>query len=775
MSDKAKTNSWVVYCQDLARLRLELERVEQDHKFRKSGGKILYIVDADVVSFYANPVDNEKYIHVFREDKHNLRSVAYLMADFLFFDGRKIFTDNSPLYILPPHLDEVLYNVEVSSKKTVQKAQKAVRQVPFVQNLLDRCAEDLEKTGSISDKSIDSLVSHVPDLMDVMHGGICSELERFSRLGSENCLVNSLSSTEIPYFDSDELAIASKQWIDIFHQEVLDDRPEANIHRDAQVLAWLDAANKVLREDAPQLRVHLLTGAESAFRVFNIYRKNETDIQAQKEYLLRHPRQFISLMFASMQDSESVNIINFIELLDRFFYPLRHLFPSDPEFFHVLEIIQNNKNRPTGLMDLLDRSKEKEKNALVQDIMSRWMDILNAACIRCGVTEHSDDQKELVRRLVKFLLREDIDKILKLRIEETISHLESAYSSIGFMAALSELKQNIKDVSNFYDSYIRAGSKKDVHSSGRAPIALRFDDTQQKIFGDYHNQIRLAMNNGEVTKLRKGWSLLTPYMLNLTHAMISAEANKWDICRDYCLQAYHDARRDLLEFPHEAAYFLAVACRHHYRGMDDFRDAFKWLDQAKIHWQEAHPNEQDKRLDVEYLALMNVIHNRNAYLENNEIFWNFPDMQDITYVWNSLWDLFQQDDVRSILVRGSQAQSWERRMYRQIILNLCSIYLHHQHVKSLDNHISTEYIDKLNNLFIEYYKTIEKDGESYYSRFIKIAWEWQFNSKQEKYLVVQCLSDYLDKIKQSKIPLLSYEQRKFDFFLARLRELTPES
>ncbi len=731
-------------------------------------------MDTNVITLYANPIEKEKYVHVFRDDKEKLGAVAFRVGNYLFWADAST-ANLDPLYIQTPHAAELLNNLDAIHSKIQQKIGQAQQQIGDVRDLL------AQFSGKEANKEkVSRIIRQAPELMALLYDGELpglSELQRLARLGKEGRLVNAETSAKLPCLDAESLAQETKSWflrLSLFNPK----RKKHLLMTDAQVMAWLIDANAELRENTtdPPHRVHLLTGDDSMMRAYDAHRDTIKNPTLRREHLLRHPRQFIPFVLPESQKGNRSVLDNLIHLLDRLFNPFKLLFPELDSYYDALSIVQRAPGDfPSQLIRLLELWDKQQRETLVKEITTQWAEILKAAAPVYQPREvFPVAEAEIAQQVAELLMREDVDRLLRQRVEDVYSHIQGAYSSLGFLGLVMNDKEDT-GFSGILRKFLKGRKKGDTSIGGRVAIELRFEGSSRKHFENYHAQVRKALRRDPVTFLRNFWDKMSPYMLNLTHAMISAEVSEWELCREYCRQAYEDANLKQGEQPHEAAYFLAVAIRHSCRSQEDAEEALRWLEKARSYWEQAHPGESDWRLETERLALSTMIINHNAFCGTPEERWFLPEAATLVQVWNGFWDLLKQQSIKSIPQRIKDSvfvAAWERRFYRQVVVNLSSIYLHLRHVENGGITVTPEESDELYKLFTHYYPEIEKDDESYFTRFIKIACDWEHAPNKKKIDFVKRLTEHLAKIGKERTKLLSYEQAKFTFYLDSIQKKT---
>lgn len=99
-----------LYRDDAKRLRSAMQTNLDDSKFAKDGGRIVYIVDANIVLLFIRPTKNIHHLGPFQRwlEEPVLVTNATLMAEFV-FSGR-LPGQRDPIYMSKPHFEEVIYN-----------------------------------------------------------------------------------------------------------------------------------------------------------------------------------------------------------------------------------------------------------------------------------------------------------------------------------------------------------------------------------------------------------------------------------------------------------------------------------------------------------------------------------------------------------------------------------------------------------------------------------------------------------------------------------------
>lgn len=97
----------------------------------------------------------------------------------------------------------------------------------------------------------------------------------------------------------------------------------------------------------------------------------------------------------------------------------------------------------------------------------------------------------------------------------------------------------------------------------------------------------------------------------------------------------------------------------------------------------------------------------------------------------------------------------------------------HRYAQDVGVIISEEVAHKLHTLFTTFYDVIYKDGESYFTKFVRLLHNWHYADAISKPSCVRLLEEHVQEVKLSKISLRTFEGKKFDFYLKIARGEDP--
>lgn len=129
--------------QDTARVLLHVMRRMVDEEFKQHDGKIIYLIDSDIVALYANPQRRHHYTDAFLPESEDAAALAWTVAEYIFTTRRLGIT-----CMAPPHRYETLSNLEAVMHKAGKEAKSVTRNelLTFLDKLATHTATSPERT-----------------------------------------------------------------------------------------------------------------------------------------------------------------------------------------------------------------------------------------------------------------------------------------------------------------------------------------------------------------------------------------------------------------------------------------------------------------------------------------------------------------------------------------------------------------------------------------------------------------------------------------------------
>lgn len=175
------------YFQRAAALRLAIETNMRDFEFGQSGGRIVYLMDANVVRFFLDPVKERWQLEVFGTGNHDYASgTALVTAEFLF--GRGLAGQGDlPALISPAHGIEVQAIAYALARTAKHDMQVTSELTPTLREGLQRLV-DGTRSGQITlEEAAERLPEMVPDAAAQLLQGVLPA-NQLRRLHEEDLL-----------------------------------------------------------------------------------------------------------------------------------------------------------------------------------------------------------------------------------------------------------------------------------------------------------------------------------------------------------------------------------------------------------------------------------------------------------------------------------------------------------------------------------------------------------------------------------------------------------
>jgi hypothetical protein len=324
-----------------ARRLVEEGRAIADHfEFERNGGKLFWVVDTDVVTFYLDPRAKSRYADIFRrrepvqsgQAEKGLVALAAVLAEFIFsdrFHGAKIEAElgghsAGQKMLLDPHTEE-LHEVLAAIGR------EAMRSAPVAVGLLDGTLQKELKAlidAYLTDKAtsptefIDHVKAFIGNKLDlILPSGKLEQLKRGRDLLKNQRAVYEADCAGLhEYLSSDEATEAIDSLADRWHELIRELSPmdkggesprglgrlgkghvkgaerhgnlDLREHRDARVLAKLEYLNsRSTTPDSPKQRFIFISGHGFLLRVVREHRRFARDLAASVHIL--HPSIFL--------------------------------------------------------------------------------------------------------------------------------------------------------------------------------------------------------------------------------------------------------------------------------------------------------------------------------------------------------------------------------------------------------------------------------------------------------------------------------------------------
>lgn len=187
MSDPDAGRYALQYFREAATLRLCLEYNQDDFLFSQAGGRIVYLVDANIVRFFIDPEGESQHAVAFqaRENRDYADATALITAEFLFSRGLAG-QSRSPVLIAPSHGEEVEGIVQAirAAMPNAPPNEQRLAQDKIAQ--LRALTQDVDRGFKTRTDAVRELREAVPELASLLLGSDWSMTAQLSRLYQED-------------------------------------------------------------------------------------------------------------------------------------------------------------------------------------------------------------------------------------------------------------------------------------------------------------------------------------------------------------------------------------------------------------------------------------------------------------------------------------------------------------------------------------------------------------------------------------------------------------
>src|SRR5262245_3501715 len=309
------------YFQEVVELRLCLQWNADDYEFAQKGGRIVYLMDANIVVFFMNPVLEAHHVDAFDSGEPGRHAVATALvtAEFLFSRGLNG-QDGYPALIAASHAEELGHIVGA-----MRPAAGASLAKPHI--LAEKTREDLKvlieqvRHGKIPrDDAVKRLRRLVPEFATELLESGYQEANQFLRLYQEDLIrplaVHSEATKDI--LDVRQSGVAEvEKWTGIILPErmrTLEARANRSVReggqrspqrpkhserkrarRDAEALVQTMRLDEAAREARQPTRYVLVTADRALFDAYAKWFWHDGN-QKQMRFVLRHPLQYVPML-----------------------------------------------------------------------------------------------------------------------------------------------------------------------------------------------------------------------------------------------------------------------------------------------------------------------------------------------------------------------------------------------------------------------------------------------------------------------------------------------
>jgi hypothetical protein len=577
------------YLQDSADLRVAIQYNLDDSEFAKRGGRIVYLMDANVARLFLSPASEERYVAPFAADSgDHLVGTAVVTAEFLFsrqLPGQQ----GAPALIAPGHGDDLGAIVDALRNAT----ETITPEKPTDYTLSDNQRTELrELIAGVRDGTQDRRIAYrmlryrLPGL--TTHLGMFDLANQLYRLYNEDLLrplaIHPYATAEV--LDPDLAEVNS--WTERLHIERLRTDKQtgrgevAGSHarfirrqkdnRDATAIVQAQTLNRHAEKEPNRRRYVLVTGDKVIQRTYATwFWSAENPDQDYQRYLLRHPIQYIPILnVADMPNRVSATLIDAIrEALDTLLTNIRRIdnrYPYTLSYYSARLFekrdVQAADNEPVSLFFGIN-PYQADWPAL-QKVINAWRRgfrdsmLQNAALLGRRAQAEFGPLAELLDR--------DTDLNLAILTEQrkVLLKVEAAHLAMGTQLNLQSLP--------------RIGERA-TQGPGRAPFAIRVE-FKDIVGGSKSVELRdvldlLVRDRTELARISRRLQKPRDHMAMFFGACVAFRCALWTAAKQHVRRAlgFLPPGAEMEELRHEMRHLLAVAIRFSITNASEFAEA----------------------------------------------------------------------------------------------------------------------------------------------------------------------------------------------------------
>jgi hypothetical protein len=457
-------------------LRRAIHQNARDSRTDEQGDKICYFVDANIVRWYLNPLENFNLVApLMRPDDpercevvefaSNVIAAHYVFSKFLV--GAREFAP----FLTPFHADELHESLE---REIILFREQAKQEV--VTPMLRRAADDLvSRLASFkqlrSMPALSALFEAFTNVLKHAYGSISFRRSRTRRLFLDRRVVR---ASEYDDFNLDQSYLEPsklKAWEDLLIQCGKSAHETLKLSRDASSLCLLERLNHDAATDNRRIRFVMISADSSLHDAVDTWRHSENLIEITQFDFLRHPRQYIPIInLNSMRADAEQTIKGFSELMNSV-DDISFSVYSDSNGASAASAREAPSHFPErlgrGIREWVPEEELRNLAPKVDMVSVRWTYALETSVLMNTelVLGIADDY---VAERIKPLAEGEIDDVLQQQILDDIHQIASGH--IDF-AARGQLAAQLKSIRR---SRTDGMSARSISRHARSPALVRF-------------------------------------------------------------------------------------------------------------------------------------------------------------------------------------------------------------------------------------------------------------------------------------------------------------
>jgi len=667
------------YFQEAIGLRLCMQWNADDSEFVSKGGRIVYLMDANVLVFFMNPFRETRLVNAFELSGGAAKQAvgtAVITAEFLF--SRNLAGQcGYPALIAPSHADELAELLDRMRHRVATPTSAEKPLTDGIRRQLEELIQRVRRDDIPRDSAVKQLRGLVPDIAPELLESEFQEANQFLRLYRDDLIrplaVHPEATSDVLDIGHSDAATVN-EWTDMILQErmratkareqfratergrhgsppsVASEKRRAR--RDAEALIQtirLDAA----AQQARQATRYVLVSADRALydAYANWFWRDNKGEQTQTRFVLRQLLQYLPMLnLVDMPNGiESADIfVRARDALDTLLAPLRsvdpHRYPESLSIHRILaRITADDAKLQEAMKGFYGQNPFEFKVGsapLLEQVRRDWEEgfrisvVLNADLMRRRARSEFDALASLLRENVdlRTAMLEDQQKIL--------SQLEAAHLAVNTRVSVARLMANI--------------DRTDGVAPARGVLAIRA--VFPRIVGDMPleavlDELASGKNDNLALRVEVALQRALDHEALFFAACVAHRGSRWHTALHYAQRALallesglaSESRGASEAERHEIGYLAASATRYALPSVEAIRRAISLLDQGRAFARRHKDKFGLARAICEFSSLVLVLIYRSQLLGGNPDALDPTDVDDLRRVHDQL------EEVRSML------------------------------------------------------------------------------------------------------------------------------
>jgi len=302
-----------LYLDDAKRLRSAMQTNLDDSRFVKDGGRIVYMVDANIVLLFIRPTKNIHHLGPFQRwlEEPVLVTNGTLMAEFIF--SGQLPGQSGQIYMSKPHFEEVIYNTQKIEDEVIKNV-AATSPFPATSFDVGQLTELLKDSSAAPERKVEAITRQLPPEIRrlVEQEGEWGAGVQIKRLFQQPQLVRRVDAAEWFHSEFDPDPTKIQEWYKRLapfrmngpastrtgkassHDQGRVSASVIKLVNDASTLAMLELLSRSIPEQAEKTRFLLITADGSIRRAVEAFVKSPPG--RDLEDFTRHVREFSPLL-----------------------------------------------------------------------------------------------------------------------------------------------------------------------------------------------------------------------------------------------------------------------------------------------------------------------------------------------------------------------------------------------------------------------------------------------------------------------------------------------